>query len=284
MSTALHRTGRWRGFREDLAKVPAFFRRDLLSLLSYRVSYITDWVNLIVQVFVFYFISKLIPPDTLPEYGGEPTSYIEYVTVAITLTGFIQASLGRLIAAIRNEQMMGTLESLMVMPMSPEMLQIEIVLYDLVYVPVRTVVFFGLVTVLFDVQFNLAGLLPTALIFLVFTPFMWGLGVLSAAAVLTFKRGSGLVGIVGTLLTLTSGAYFPIDLLPLGSRISQLTIRSRRRSKPAAKPSSVSSIGPSCSRRCSSCCPLSIISLAVGLATFRLALQRERWRGTMGLY
>jgi ABC-2 type transport system permease protein len=284
VNASLPSTGRWQAFREDLAKVPAFFRRDLISLLSYRTAYITDWINLVVQVFLFYFLSKLIPPDRLPRYGGEPTSYIEFVAVAITLTAFIQASLGRLIAAIRNEQMMGTLESLMLMPMSAEMLQIGSVLYDLVYVPVRTVVFLGLVAVLFDVQFNVGGLLPTAAIFVVFTPFMWGLGVLSAAAVLTFKRGSGIVGIVGTLLTFTSGAYFPVAYLPRWLRgiatnnpITTAIEASRQALLGAVDWSQVTST-------ILRLIPLAAISLFVGLTTFRLALQRERWRGTMGLY
>jgi ABC-2 type transport system permease protein len=284
MNATLPSTGRWRAFTEDLAKVPAFFRRDLLSLLSYRVAYITDWLNLVVQIFLFYFLSKLIPADRLPRYGGEPTSYLEFVVVAITLTGFIQAGLGRLIAAIRNEQMMGTLESLMVMPMSPEMLQIGSVLYDLIYVPIRTVVFLGLVTLLFDVQFNVGGLLPTAAVFVVFTPFMWGIGVLSAAAVLTFKRGSGAVGIAGTLLTFTSGAYFPIRYLPgwLRDFAAHNPITTAVEASRQALLGTVDwSVVLSTIFRL---IPLAALSLFIGLMAFRFALQRERGRGTMGLY
>jgi ABC-2 type transport system permease protein len=284
VSTAIPSTSRLQAFREDLTKVPAFFRRDLFSLFSYRVAYITDWVNLIVQVFLFYFLSRLVPPDRLPTYGGRPTSYLEFVSVALTLTAFIQASLGRLIAAIRNEQMMGTLESLMVMPISPEMLQLGSVLYDLIYVPVRTVVFLSLVTLLFDVHFNVGGLVPTAAIFVVFTPFMWGLGVMSAAAILTFKRGSGVVGIVGTALTFTSGAYFPIDYLPgwlqSATRYNPIALAIET-SRQALLASVDWAMVTSTILRL---IPMAVISLGIGLTTFRLALQRERERGTMGLY
>jgi ABC-2 type transport system permease protein len=282
--SALPRTGRWRAFGEDLRKVPAFFRRDLLSLFSYRIAYITDWINLIVQVALFYFLSQLIPADRLPRYGGRAVNYMEFVTVAITLTSFIQASLGRLIAAIRNEQMMGTLESLMVMPLSPEMLQLGSVLYDLIYVPVRTLVFLALVTVLFDVHFNVAGLLPTAAIFLVFTPFMWGLGVMSAAAVLTFKRGSGVVGIAGTILTFTSGAYFPVGYLPgwlqRAADYNPIALAIEQSRQALLADVAWSGVTSTIIRLI----PMAVVSLGLGLFTFRLAMERERWRGTMGLY
>ena len=284
MRSALPTTGRWRAFGEDLRKVPAFLRRDLLSLFSYKIAYVTDWISLIVQVALFYFLSQLIPADRLPRYGGRAVSYMEYVTVAITLTAFIQASLGRLIAAIRNEQMMGTIESLMVMPLSPEMLQLGSVFYDLIYVPMRSLVFLILVTVLFDVHFNAAGLVPMAAVFLVLIPFMWGLGVMSAAAVLTFKRGSGLVGIAGTILTLTSGAYFPVGYLPgwLQSAAEYNPIALAIEQSRQALLASVdwSDVTSTIIRLI----PMAVVSLGLGLFTFRRAMERERWRGTMGLY
>jgi ABC-2 type transport system permease protein len=284
VSQTLTRSTRREALTEDFLKVPAFFRRDLLSLFSYRVAYITDWVNLIVQILLFYFLNRLIPSDKLPSYGGEPVSYLEYVAVALTLTAFVQASLGRLIAAIRNEQLMGTLEALLVMPMSPEMLQLGSVFYDLLYVPFRTVVFLSLVTLLFDVHFNTAGIVPAMLIFLVFTPFMWGLGVLSAAIVLTFKRGSGVVGIVGTVLTFTSGAYFPIKYLPgwLESltRYNPITVAIEASREALLGNADWSVIWPTVFKLI----PMAAISLAIGMGAFRWALQRERRRGTMGLY
>ncbi len=43
---------------------------------------------------------------------------------------------------------------------------------------------------------------------------MWGLGVLTAGAILTFRRGAGVVGLGAVVLGLLSGVYFPISLLP----------------------------------------------------------------------
>ena len=56
---------------------------------------------------------------------------------------------------------------------------------------------------------------PQALVVLVFfMPFVWGLGILAAAITLTFRRGAGVVGLGVAALTLVSGLYFPVGLLP----------------------------------------------------------------------
>jgi ABC-2 type transport system permease protein len=284
MSVTLPSTRRWRAFREDVAKAPAFLRRDLISLFSYRIAYVTDWINIVVQVFLFYFVSMLVPPDRLPSYGGQPVTYLEYVAVALTLTSFVQAGLGRLIAAIRNEQLMGTLESLMVAPMSPEILQLGSMVYDLIYVPLRTAIFLILVSILFGVEFNVAGLVPTGVIFVFFMPFMWGLGILSAAAVLTFRRGAGVVGIVGTVLTFTSGAYFPVEYLPEWlqgvAEWNPITVAVEASRQALLGTITWAAVGEAVAL----IIPFSIASLAAGIVAFRLAMRRERRRGTMSLY
>ena len=42
------------------------------TLWSYRAAFFSDWVSILVQVLVFYFLSRIIPSDRLPEYGAVP--------------------------------------------------------------------------------------------------------------------------------------------------------------------------------------------------------------------
>ena len=63
--------------------------------------------------------------------------------------------------------------------------------FDLVYVPLRTGVFLVLVAVGFGLDFNLGGLPPATLVVLFFIPFVWGLGLISAAGTLTSPRRVG---------------------------------------------------------------------------------------------
>jgi ABC-type polysaccharide/polyol phosphate export permease len=284
MSFMVRSTGMVNAVREDLAKIPAFLRRDLLILWSYRTAFFSDWVNILVQVMVFYFLSRIIPSDRLPEYGGRPTTYIQYVTVAIALTAFLSISLGRVTTAVSTEQNQGTLEALLMTPTASSTLQLGWVMYDLLYFPLRTAVFLILMSVLLGVTLSPAGILPTVVMFIPFIPFVWGIGVISGAVILTVRRGRGLVGLVAVFLTLTSGAYFPIQNFPGWlQQIAEFNPMTRvlngAREALLGSPdwSVVWSVIPTL-------IPLAVVTITIGALAFRLALRRERRRGTLGLY
>ncbi|HEY7531449.1 MAG TPA: ABC transporter permease [Nitrospiraceae bacterium] len=198
----------------ELRKLAAFLRRDLLVLISYRTAFVSDVVNLAFQSLVFSFVGKIVNPTSLPSYGGENVSYIAFVTVGIALGAFLQVGLGRVSTALRSEQMMGTLESLFMTPTHPLTIQVGLVAYDLIYVPVRTVIFLTIIVGIFDVRFIPGAIGPALVLLLAFMPFVWGLGMVGASAILTFRRGAGIMALLGAGLAVGSGAYFPITVFP----------------------------------------------------------------------
>jgi ABC-type multidrug transport system permease subunit len=275
---------RWGALVEDLRKVPAFSRRDLLVLWSYRASFFSDWLSLLGQIVVFYFVGRLVDPERLPRFGGDRATYVEFVAIGIAFSSFMQVSLARVANVIRQEQLMGTLESLLVTPTAPAFIQLGSVAFDLVYVPVRTAVFLALVSLLLDVHFSLAGIVPAAAVMLVFIPFVWGLGVTSAAGVLTFRRGSGAVGVGVSVLTIGSLAYFPAEVLPGWLRpfveANPLSIALEATRDTLLGAAGWSDIWP----EIAVLVPVGAVSLAFGVSAFRGALGRERRHGTLGLY
>jgi ABC-2 type transport system permease protein len=275
---------RLREAAEERRKVAAFVRRDFLVAWSYRMSFVSDIVNLAGQVVVFYFVGRLVDPARLPAYGGTQVSYLEFAAVGIAMGVFMQFGLDRVAAAVRGEQLMGTLESVLVTPTAPTTIQFGSVAFDLLYVPVRTAAFLGAITLSFGLHFSTSGLLPALLLLLAFVPFVWGLGVFTAAALLTFRRGSGFVGLGVVALGLVSGVYFPLDLLPhwlsLVADVNPvaITIDGMRRS--LLGDDTVGDVLPTLAVLV----PVAAASLAVGLGAFRLAVHRERRNGTLGLY
>ena len=174
----------------ELKKVPAFVRRDFLVTWSYRFAFLSDFVNMFVQVLTFGLIGRIVNPSTIPEYGGTQPGYVEFVVVGIVVTSFLQIALSRVVNVIRQEQMQGTLEAVMMTPTSTSTFQIGSVAYDLVYVPVRTTLFLVAVSLLLDISFNPAGYVLAVPVLLVFIPFVWGLGIITAAATLTKSSAS----------------------------------------------------------------------------------------------
>ena len=271
-------------FFEETAKLPAFARRDFLVAWSYRFAFVSDALALFLQAFLFYFVGLLVDERKLPEFGGSRVSYMEFVVIGIALAAFLQIGLGRVSAALRREQMIGTLEAILVTPTSPSTIQLGSVVYDLIYVPLRTGIFLVLVAVGFGLDFNLAGLPPATLVVLFFVPFVWGLGLISAAGTLTFRGGAAGVGFAITLLTLSSGAYFPLDLLPRWLETLALVNPMAIAIEGMREPLLGTVDWAETLQRLLVLAPMSAVSLAAGLVAFRLALGRERRRGTLGLY
>jgi ABC-2 type transport system permease protein len=272
-----------RGTAGELRKLLAFFRRDLLVAFSYRLALITDWVNLLIQVAVLGFVGLLIEPSALPTFGGQEVSYLEFVVVGIAISSFVQMGMRRVTSGVRSEQLMGTLESILVTPTDLITIQVGWVIYDVVYVPLRTVVFLLTVWLVTDVEFSAAGIVPAIFVLVCFIPFVWGLGVLSAAGTMTFRRGAG-IGIVATVLTLSSGAYFPLTVLPQWLQ----TVASWNPIALAVGSMRNMLLGTAgwaeAWRVAIVLVPAAILTLVVGVYAFRVALRRERRKGTVGLY
>ena len=136
----------------------------------------------------------------------------------------------------------------------------------------------------FGLDFNASGLVPALLVLFAFVPFVWGLGLVSAAGTLTFRGGSAGVGFGVTLMTLASGAYFPLELLPAWletiAEYNPMAIAIEGMREPLLGVVSWSNTVEAVLVLT----PLAAVSLAMGVFAFRSALRRERKRGTLGLY
>lgn len=266
----------------NLGRLGAFTRRDLQVKLSYRTGLLTDVVGLVLQSVLFYFVGKLVAPDAVPPAGPNP--YISYVAIGIAVGVVIQLGLLNVSAALQREQVLGTLEAVMATPTPQFVVQVGGVGYDLIYLPLRTAIFLVFVAVVYQVPVTLGGVLPALALLMALLPLMWGLGVTVAALVMTFKRGDGALGILATMVTMASGAYFPLDLLPDWLRpIAELNPVAQAMSairgvlvmgdpwQTAVVPLLVVLAG-------------GVVTLSIGLSLFRWAVRRERRRGTMAMY
>ena len=276
--------GSRRSRRVELGKLAAFVRRDFLVAWSYRLSFVTGFAGLVAGALIFYFVGLMVDPATIPPVNGQPVTYLEFAIVGMALGGFIQLGLDRVSAALRNEQLMGTLESLLSTPTAPATVQVGSVLFDLIFIPLRMTILLATLALVFGLGLQLDGV-PQALVILVFfMPFVWGLGILAAAITLTFRRGSGIIGLGLAALTLVSGLYFPVGLLPgwltTSAEANPIAIAAQSLREALLGGADWSTVGPDILILA----PLSVLSFLLGTAAFRLALRRERRLGTLGTY
>jgi len=268
----------------ELAKISAFLRRDLLVAWSYRLSFVTEWITLVVQAVTFFFVSKLVDPKALPAYGGTHATYMQFVSIGIVVGALLQLATGRIAAGVRGEQLMGTLESLLLTPTAAATIQVGTVAYDFIYIPIRMAVFLGVIAVAFGLHFDLSGIGPSVILVIALLPFVWGIGIANAAATLTFRRSGSPAGLLMTLLSIGSGSFFPLTVFPqsVASAVANtpvaIALGGIRRALIGGEGWSV--LGWNLVVLAA----FSIVALICGLLAFRLALRREWRRGSLGLY
>jgi ABC-2 type transport system permease protein len=271
-------------FVAEARKVPAFLRRDLLTMMSYRAALVGDLLAITVQAVMFGFVAKLVDPAALPTYNGVHTGYFEFVMVGVVIATVSGLLLQRVSTAIREEQMMGTLEALLVTPTSPTTVQAGSAAFDLLFVPVRMAALLLAVALTLGLDFEPSGIAPSLVLLMCFVPFVWGLGLLAAGAIVTFRRGGGVVGVAMSILGLASGAIFPLTLLPGWIQ----TIAEANPVAIAMEGTREALIGGSgwdgMGAVLAVLAPLSAVALLAGMAAFRAALAREHRNGTLGLY
>jgi ABC-2 type transport system permease protein len=205
---------RYDGIRGELAKLAAFWRRDFLIATSYSFSFVSELTQVVAGVLMFSLVGRMVDLSVLPSYGGVHPTYMEYVATGLVLGAFVQIGIARLTQAVEQEQANGTLEAVLVTPTSTPTILVGSVVYDLVYVPARTAAMLLTIALVFGLNYRLTGA-PVALLFLLlFIPFVWGIGMISAALRLTYRRGAGAFTALVTLFTVGSGAYVPVHLLP----------------------------------------------------------------------
>jgi ABC-2 type transport system permease protein len=268
----------------EVRKVPAFMRRDLLVLLSYRVAFVSDLLYIGIQAAMFGFVAEIVDPGKLPSYGGVPASYFEFVMIGVLVTAVSALLLQRVATAIRQEQVIGTLEALLATPIAVTTVQAGSVAFDLLFIPIRMALLLLAVAVTLGLGFDAGGVLPSAVLMAAFVPFVWGLGLLAAATIVTFRRGEGLLGVAMSILGLVSGAFFPLALLPAW-------LQTAAEANPVAivlegmRSALIGGTGwDGVAADVAYLVPASLVALACGTAAFRRALAREHRRGTLGLY
>ena len=268
----------------EAPKLGAFLRRDLRIARSYRTGLIGGLLGIVAQLIAFAFVGKLVDPARLPLFGGTRATYVEFVAIGVCLNMAVLMLLNELARVLRAEQVAGTLESLLVTPTRLTTMQLGSTLFSLLYVPLRVCLFLAMISVCFGLRLHAAGILPALVLLLAFLPFVWGLGLLAAGAILTFRRGTGVLGMAITVLGMGSGAFFPISLLP-SWLAHAASLNPLARVLTALRTALLSSGGwHAVAPVLVELVPLGLFGVIVGVYSFRYFLRRERRLGTLGLY
>lgn len=192
-------------------RIRAFVIRDFQLALSYRAEFFIRVVWILGVTTTFYFISRIFAGFPLAQYEQWRDPLAAWLTGMAMLNYFL-VGFSSLANAIRQEQMQGTLESILVTPInvptvilsSSAWAYVEATFYSFLYL------FFG--WFFFNVEYK--GNFLLALMFMILTTLVLAcIGILSASFTMVFKRGDPFPIILGAGTALFSGVFYPKEML-----------------------------------------------------------------------
>jgi ABC-2 type transport system permease protein len=197
-----------------LKKVFAFVKRDFQNEVSYKFSFLLQVFGIFINVSVFFFLSKLLGAASIPQlaqYGG---NFFAFVLIGIAFNYYLSVALYSITQSIREGQMTGTLEALLVTQTEIPTIIISSSIYSFLFATVRVILFIIIGVLVYGLDLSRANYLGALIILFISIVSFSSFGILSASFVMVLKKGDPVAGIFNGISWLLGGVYYPITILP----------------------------------------------------------------------
>jgi ABC-2 type transport system permease protein len=199
--------------RPRAAPVLAIVRRDLLVGRAYRIALVADLLFGLLNLALYYFISEALGSPEDAALGGAP-SYFAFAAIGVVIVTVIgSASIG-LARRVREEQLTGTLETLVAQPVSVLELALGLAGYPFLLAVARAGFYIVAAEVLIGLGLSDPDWAGFVIVLLASTGVLVAIGVAMTALVLILKRAETLLALISFALGFLGGAYFPRSELP----------------------------------------------------------------------
>lgn len=264
----------------------AFLRRDLLIWSSYRTAVLWQLLGIFVFIGLVYFLGATFEGSRTLTGGGaisaQTGGFVGFVLSGIAFTDVLMQGLYALPQAIRGNQKDGTLEPMLLTPISTMSLAVSSSLFGFVQALARMIVYLGFGVVALGV-WREANVLTLLAVLVTATLSFVALGALSAAFIIVLKQGDPIIVAYSALTALVGGVFFPVSALPVWirpiSRLVPLTyaldgLRLALDGAPLARVA-----GPLVALG-----GMALVLLPLGALAFNLAVNYAKKEGSLGQY
>src|SRR5450755_4196575 len=198
---------------DRFSKAFAIFMRDARLAKSYDLQFYFQWFTIAIQVVAFFFIAKLTSGSPMVRKHVPGGDYFTWVIIGLAFSRFQTMAIQCFQMAVRNDQMLGTLEVVLATPTGLPTVVLSAGLWAFV-LTVCQVVFFLLVAVPFGLNLTHTNFLTMIVFLILIVVCMSSIGVMAAATIMTYKQNAGTGFVAGTSASLLGGVQFPVALLP----------------------------------------------------------------------
>ncbi|MBI3450870.1 MAG: ABC transporter permease [Acidobacteria bacterium] len=202
-----------------LLKAWAFIRRDLAIEMSYRSAFVLQFMGVFVSVGIWFFLSDMFRGMAPAMKGVEGGEYFPFILVGVAFYHYLTVALTAFASRVRNEQLTGTLEAMLVSPTRTPTLVLASSLWDFVFTSFRVVVYLAVgVAVAWiagrPIAIHASGVLPSVVVLGLTILSFCGIGIIVASSVIYFKRGESINSFVTSASALIGGVFYPTQALP----------------------------------------------------------------------
>lgn len=194
-----------------LVKLWAFIKRDFQSEVSYRLAFVMQVGGMFLSLLAFFYMTGMIDPAAKGLEGIRP---FDWMLVGLSFQFYFSAALFSFSQKIRGEQLLGTLEAMLVSPTPTSMVIFSSAAFDFTYGAIRVAIYMLFAVLVFGVHLYATGLGAFALGAILTLLSSVGLGILSASFILYFKRGNPINFILSGATTFLGSVFFPVEQLP----------------------------------------------------------------------
>jgi ABC-2 type transport system permease protein len=260
-----------------------FLVRDFLQEYSYRTNFVMQVAGVVVSLTIWYFLGRFFTqfPQLVDRLGG--MDYFSYSVVGIAFLRYLSSLNSTFARKVRQEQVTGTLEAMLVSPNRVPTLVLMSSAYEVVASSVWILAWLVLGR-LFGASFHLPPLLPALVLLALVMAAFAGIGILSAGMIIYFKRGDPLTWIISSGSALLGGIFFPAAVLPPPlasfSRLIPITHAVEGFRELVVHRSGFAAIVGNLEYLA----VFAAVILPLGLGLFHLALRRARFEGTLVHY
>jgi len=197
----------------SLRVLAATFMRDMWTATSYRIGFALSIGGSLVSILSVFFLGRAFGDNlasSLQNYGG---SYFAFAVVGVAFSNLMALGLSGISSTIREGQLMGTLELMLLSPNRLWVLLTGASLWNH-FMAVATLVIYVLVGVALGMDLGHADVPMTLLALVLAVVAFNALGLFAASVVIVIKQGNPVSLLVGMASVLLAGVFYPVSVLP----------------------------------------------------------------------
>jgi ABC-2 type transport system permease protein len=261
----------------------AFIRRDFLISLSYRSAFLAQLLISVITVPMIWYLSRVFEgfrAPALADFGGD---YFSFFLLGIAFQDYMTFSQSAFNTSIREHQLMGTLEIVMLSPPPLSGILLCSSLWGYIFTSLRFALYL-LLGLFYGLNLSHANLLSLGLITLLSIVSFAALGILMASVTLIIKRGDAMTMLFAAVTAALGGVAYPVQILPLplrwAAQLLPFTHALSGMRKSLLQGASLQSLRP----ELTALSGFALVLFPAGLLAFSLAVRRAKVVGSLGQY